>query len=41
MACATLGVSFVGIELDEHYLKEAVARAQDARSPPSAPYSNI
>ena len=24
----TLGVSFVGIELDEHYLKEAVARAR-------------
>jgi len=28
VACAELGVSFVGIELDEHYLKEAVARAR-------------
>lgn len=27
VACAELGVSFVGIELDEHYLAEAVARA--------------
>jgi len=30
VACATLGVSFVGIELDEHYLKEAVSRAKAA-----------
>ena len=30
VACAKLGVSFVGIELDEHYLKEAVARAASA-----------
>ncbi len=30
VACATLGVSFVGIELDEHYLKEAVSRATTA-----------
>jgi site-specific DNA-methyltransferase (adenine-specific) len=30
VACATLGVSFVGIELDEHYLKEAIARAKQA-----------
>ncbi len=30
VACATLGVSFVGIELDAHYLKEAVARAKSA-----------
>ena len=28
VACAALGVSFVGIEIDEHYLKEAVARAR-------------
>jgi site-specific DNA-methyltransferase (adenine-specific) len=33
VACATLGVSFVGIELDEHYLKEAVARATSALAP--------
>ncbi len=30
VACAELGVSFIGIELDEHYLKEAVARATSA-----------
>ena len=30
VACATLGVSFVGIELDEHYLKESIARARKA-----------
>ena len=30
VACATLGVSFVGIELDAHYLKEAVSRARAA-----------
>lgn len=30
VACATLGVSFVGIELDAHYLKEAVARTRAA-----------
>lgn len=32
VACARLGVSFVGIELDEHYLKEAIARTQKAIS---------
>jgi site-specific DNA-methyltransferase (adenine-specific) len=30
LACATLGVSFAGIELDAHYLKEAVARTKAA-----------
>jgi len=30
VACATLGISFVGIELDEHYLKESIARARRA-----------
>jgi site-specific DNA-methyltransferase (adenine-specific) len=30
VACATLGVGFVGIELDAHYLKEAVARTKKA-----------
>jgi site-specific DNA-methyltransferase (adenine-specific) len=29
VACARLGVNFIGIELDEHYLKEAVARTQE------------
>jgi site-specific DNA-methyltransferase (adenine-specific) len=33
VACASLGTSFIGIELDEHYLKEAVARARHALSP--------
>jgi len=32
VACATLGVNFIGIELDEHYLKEAVARARHSFS---------
>lgn len=30
IACASLGVDFVGIELDKHYLREAVARTQSA-----------
>jgi site-specific DNA-methyltransferase (adenine-specific) len=30
IACATLGVGFAGIELDEHYLQEAVARTKVA-----------
>ncbi|HEX7070584.1 MAG TPA: site-specific DNA-methyltransferase [Rhodothermales bacterium] len=30
VACAQLGVSFVGIELDEGYLKEAIARTEAA-----------
>ena len=28
VACAKLGVNFIGIELDEHYLKEAIARTK-------------
>ena len=28
VACATLGVNFLGIELDEHYLREAIARTK-------------
>jgi site-specific DNA-methyltransferase (adenine-specific) len=28
VACAKLGVNFVGIELDEHYLKEAIKRTE-------------
>ena len=28
VACATLGVDFLGIELDEHYLLESVARVR-------------
>jgi site-specific DNA-methyltransferase (adenine-specific) len=30
VACATLGINFAGIELDEHYLKEAIARTRAA-----------
>ena len=30
VACATLGVGFAGIEIDEHYLKEAVSRTKAA-----------
>jgi site-specific DNA-methyltransferase (adenine-specific) len=30
VACARLGVNFVGIELDEGYLKEAIDRAKAA-----------
>jgi site-specific DNA-methyltransferase (adenine-specific) len=29
VACAKLGVNFVGFELDEHYLKEAIARVRN------------
>jgi site-specific DNA-methyltransferase (adenine-specific) len=32
VACAKLGIDFAGIELDEHYLKEAVARARHSSS---------
>jgi DNA modification methylase len=30
IAAGRLGVNFVGIEMDEHYLKEAVSRVQEA-----------
>jgi site-specific DNA-methyltransferase (adenine-specific) len=30
VACARLGVNFIGIEMDEEYLKEAIARAEAA-----------
>ena len=30
VACAELGVGFVGVEMDEDYLKEAVARTEEA-----------
>jgi site-specific DNA-methyltransferase (adenine-specific) len=33
IAAAQLGVDFIGIELDEHYLKEAVARVKAAIGP--------
>lgn len=34
VACAQLGIDFVGIELDEHYLKEAIARTRAAHESP-------
>ena len=30
VACANLGVNFIGVELDAHYLAEAVKRAEAA-----------
>ena len=36
VACAELGVDFVGIEMDEHYLKEAIERTRAAISGTSA-----
>ena len=35
VACATLGVDFIGIELDEGYLQEAVARVQAVLDQPA------
>jgi site-specific DNA-methyltransferase (adenine-specific) len=32
VACATLGVNFAGFEIDEHYLKEAIARVRHSFS---------
>jgi DNA modification methylase len=28
VACAELGVDFLGVEIDEHYLRESVARVK-------------
>jgi site-specific DNA-methyltransferase (adenine-specific) len=36
VACATLGVDFVGIELDERYLEESVARVRAALDRPES-----
>jgi len=36
VACARLGVDGIGIELDEHYLKEAIARVRAAADRPAA-----
>ncbi len=35
VACAQLGIDFVGVELDEHYLAEAVARVRKATRQPA------
>jgi hypothetical protein len=34
IACAALEVNFDGVELDQHYLGEAVQRVRDATSHP-------
>jgi site-specific DNA-methyltransferase (adenine-specific) len=36
VACARLGVSFIGAEIDETYLEEAIARTEQARKKPMA-----
>jgi site-specific DNA-methyltransferase (adenine-specific) len=35
VACAELGLSFVGIEMDEDYLNQAAERARAALPPPA------
>ena len=37
VACAQLGVSFIGIEMDEGYLEEAIARTRAALAGPKGP----
>ncbi|MBI3493423.1 MAG: site-specific DNA-methyltransferase [Acidobacteria bacterium] len=37
VACARLGVNFIGAEMDETYLAEAVARTREARAPRALP----
>jgi site-specific DNA-methyltransferase (adenine-specific) len=32
VACARLGVNFIGAEIDETYLEEAIARTRDAKN---------
>ena len=32
VACARLGVNFIGAEIDETYLEEAIARTRDAKT---------
>ena len=36
VACARLGVNFIGVEIDGAYLDEAVARTRDASRKPMA-----
>jgi DNA modification methylase len=35
VAAAQLGLDFVGVELDEHYLREAIARTRRGLEPAS------
>ncbi|MGE3188836.1 MAG: site-specific DNA-methyltransferase, partial [Vicinamibacterales bacterium] len=37
VAAARLGVSFIGVEMDEHYLREAIARTEAALAAAEAP----
>ncbi len=39
VACARLGANFIGIDLDEHYLEEAVARTKAALKDAGEPFS--
>jgi site-specific DNA-methyltransferase (adenine-specific) len=41
VACAELGLSFIGIELDEGYLKEAVDRTRAALAPPAVKAARV
>jgi site-specific DNA-methyltransferase (adenine-specific) len=36
VACARLGVNFIGAEIDEAYLEEAITRTRDAKKKPMA-----
>ena len=36
VAAAALGVDFIGVEIDEHYLVEAIARVKEAIGPRTA-----
>jgi site-specific DNA-methyltransferase (adenine-specific) len=38
VACARLGIDFVGVEIDEHYLQEAIQRVQSLNPEPREPY---
>ena len=41
VACAQLNVSFVGIEMDEDYLREAIERTRGALNTSQLPTSNV
>ena len=41
VACAKLGVSFLGVELDRAYLEEAVARTRQTLREPTRPSTRV
>ncbi len=41
VACAELGVSFLGVELDRAYLEEAVARVRQTLRGPTRPSTSV